>query len=107
MSKQTLVFDSPSVLSIKNGLLSIVREGREEVLKSLEDIQTIMIDHHSVSLTIPLLRRVMDKMLPFGRVSIILVADQQANLSYHRIGALQDEKKELKLPKIPDSIEFF
>ncbi|MBQ5957956.1 MAG: type II CRISPR-associated endonuclease Cas1 [Bacteroidales bacterium] len=63
MSKQTLVFDSPSVLSIKNGLLSIVREGREEVLKSLEDIQTIMIDHHSVSLTIPLLNRLSEEQI--------------------------------------------
>lgn len=41
MSKQTLVFESASALSIKNGLLSIVREGEEEVLRSLEDIQTI------------------------------------------------------------------
>ena len=61
MSKQTLVFDSPSVLSIKNGLLSIVREGKEEVLRSFEDIQTIMIDHHSVSLTIPLLNRLSEE----------------------------------------------
>ncbi len=47
MSKQTLFFDSPSMLSIKNGLLSIVREGKEEVLKAGEDIQTIVMEHHS------------------------------------------------------------
>ena len=52
-------------------------------------------------------RRVMEKLLPFGRISIILVADQQANLSYHRIGTKQDEKKEKKLPETPNSIEFF
>lgn len=52
-------------------------------------------------------RRVMEKMLPFGRISIILVADQQANLSYHHIGAGQNEKKEKKLPEIPELIEFF
>lgn len=63
MSKQTLVFDSPSVLSVKNGLLSIVREGREEVLKAFEDIQTILIDHHSVSLTIPLLNRLSEEQI--------------------------------------------
>ena len=63
MSKQTLVFDSPSVLSVKNGLLSIVREEREEVLKAFEDIQTILIDHHSVSLTIPLLNRLSEEQI--------------------------------------------
>lgn len=63
MSKQTLVFDSPSMLSIKNGLLSIVREGKEEVLKAFEDIQTILIDHHSVSLTIPLLNRLSEEQI--------------------------------------------
>lgn len=52
-------------------------------------------------------RRVMEKLLTFGQISIILVADQQANLSYHRIGTKQDEKKEKKLPEIPNSIEFF
>jgi len=46
----------------------------------------------------------MDKMLPFGRISIILVADQQVGLSYHCLGTTQDEKK---LPKIPNLIEFF
>jgi CRISPR-associated protein Cas1 len=63
MSKQTLFFDSPSMLSIKNGLLSIVREGKEEVLKAFEDIQTILIDHHSVSLTIPLLNRLSEEQI--------------------------------------------
>ena len=63
MSKQTLVFDSPSMLSIKNGLLSIVREEKEEVLKAFEDIQTILIDHHSVSLTIPLLNRLSEEQI--------------------------------------------
>ena len=52
-------------------------------------------------------RRVMEKMLPFGRISIILVADQQASLSYHHIGTKQDEKKEKELPEIPELIEIF
>ena len=43
MPKQTLVIDSKAELSIKNGLLSIVREGKEEVFRSFEDIQTILI----------------------------------------------------------------
>lgn len=52
-------------------------------------------------------RRVMDKMMTFGRVSIILVADQQAGLSYHYLGTKQDEKKEKPLPVIPSPIGFF
>ncbi len=52
-------------------------------------------------------RRIMDKLLPFGRISIILVADQQSNLSYHHIGTKQNEKTEKILPEIPDRIEFF
>lgn len=63
MPKQTLIFDSPSELSIKNGLLSIVREGKEEVLRVFEDIQTIMIDHHSVAMTIPLLNRLSEEQI--------------------------------------------
>lgn len=52
-------------------------------------------------------KRVMEKLLPFGRVSIILVADQQADLAYHFCGLKQNEKNERKLPDIPDLIEFF
>lgn len=63
MPKQTLIFDSPSELSIKNGLLSIVREGKEEVLRAFEDIQTIMIDHHSVAMTMPLLNRLSEEQI--------------------------------------------
>lgn len=52
-------------------------------------------------------RRVMEKLLPFGRVSIIIVADQQAELAYHYIGSKQEEKKEKKLPEMPNCIDFF
>lgn len=51
-------------------------------------------------------RRVMDRVLPFGRVSIILVADQQADLAYHYCGTIQDRKNVKTLPEIPDLIEF-
>ena len=63
MPKQTLVFESKADLSVKNSLLSIVREGEEEVFRSFEDIQTIIIDHHSVSLTIPLLNRLSENQI--------------------------------------------
>lgn len=49
MAKQTLVFESPMELSLKGGMIAITnRESGEMTLHSLEDIQFIMIDHHSV-----------------------------------------------------------
>lgn len=63
MPKQSLVIDSKAELSIKNGLLSIVREGKEEVFQSFEDIQTVLIDNHSVSMTIPLLNRLSENQI--------------------------------------------
>ena len=56
MAKQTLVFESPMELSLKGGMIAITnRESGEMTLRSLEDIQFIMIDHHSVRITIPLI----------------------------------------------------
>lgn len=59
MAKQTLVFESPKELSLRDGMLVISdRETGETVMRSLEDIQMIMIDNHSVRLSIPLLTRI-------------------------------------------------
>lgn len=52
-------------------------------------------------------KRVMEGVLPYGSVSIIIVADQQADLAYHYCGKKQNGKNELKLPKVPSMIEFF
>ena len=52
-------------------------------------------------------RRIMEKVLPFGRVSIIIVADQQFDLAYHHIGSRQDGKNEAELPERPELVEFF
>ena len=57
MPKQTLVFDTKAELSIKNGQLCIVREEKEDVFRAFEDIQTVIIDNCSVSMTVPLLNR--------------------------------------------------
>ena len=55
MAKQTLVFESPKELSLKDGMLVIAdRETEETTLRSLEDIQMIMVDNHSVSITMPM-----------------------------------------------------
>ncbi len=52
-------------------------------------------------------KRVMERLLPYGNVSVIIVADQQSDLAYHYCGIKQNEKNELKLPKVPSLIEFF
>ena len=52
-------------------------------------------------------KRVMEGVLPFGKVSIIVVADQQGDLAYHYCGMKQNEKNGMKLPETPSLIEFF
>ena len=63
MPKQTIIIESKSQLSVKNGLLSIVRDGNGEVLRSFEDVQPLLIEHHSVSLTIPLLNKLSENQI--------------------------------------------
>ena len=58
MAKQTLVFESPKELSLKDNLIVIKdRDTEEMTLRSLEDIRLIMIDNHSVRITVPLISR--------------------------------------------------
>lgn len=53
MAKQTLVFESPKELSLKDGMLVISdRDTGEIVMRSLEDIQMILVDNHSVRLSV-------------------------------------------------------
>ena len=52
MAKQTLVFESAKELSLNNGMMVITDKITGEItLKSLEDIQMIMVDNHSVRIT--------------------------------------------------------
>lgn len=56
MAKQTLVFESPVELSLSDGMLSIMnKETKEITLRALEDIRLVMIDNHSVRITMPLI----------------------------------------------------
>jgi hypothetical protein len=51
MAKQTLVFESPKELSLKDGMPVISdRDAGEIVMRSLENIQMILVDNHSVRL---------------------------------------------------------
>ena len=50
MSKQTLVIETAKELSLNNGMIIIMDiETGEMSLRPLEDVQMIMIDHHSAS----------------------------------------------------------
>ena len=58
MANQTLVFESAKELSLNNGMMVITDKITGEItLKSLEDIQMIMVDNHSVRISVPLIVR--------------------------------------------------
>ena len=57
MPKQTLYFTHPADLSLSNGQLRIRLEDGSEHLRSIEDLRILIIDHHSVHITIPLLTK--------------------------------------------------
>ena len=58
MAKGTIVIESAKELSLRGGMIVITnRETGEEALRSIEDIQIIMIDHHSARITIPLITK--------------------------------------------------
>lgn len=53
MAKQTLVFESPKELSLKDGMPVISDRDKGEIVKrSLEDIQVILVDNYSVRLSV-------------------------------------------------------
>ena len=56
MAKQTIVFESPLELSLKEGMIVITdKDKNKSTLRSLEDIQLVMIDHYSVRISVPLI----------------------------------------------------
>ncbi len=58
MAKQTLVIESAKELSLNEGMVVITdKETGNMDLRSLEDIQMIMVDHHSARLTVPLITK--------------------------------------------------
>lgn len=62
MPKQTIYVTSAADLSIKNSQLQISFPDREVTfLRSIEDLGTLIIDHHSVHLTVPLLNRLAEQ----------------------------------------------
>lgn len=58
MAKQTLVIETAKELSLNGGTIVITDRNTGEVtLRSLEDVQMVMIDNHSARMTVPLITR--------------------------------------------------
>lgn len=77
MAKQTLVFESAKELSLNNGMIVITdRETGEIVLRSLEDVQMIMVDHYSVRMSVPLMVKLVQ-----NNVNIVLCDEKHMPVS--------------------------
>ncbi len=58
MAKQTIVIETAKELSLNGGMIAISDRDTDEVIfRALEDVQMIMIDHHSACLTTPLIAK--------------------------------------------------
>ena len=58
MAKQTLVIETAKELSLNDGMIAITdRDTGEIELRSLEDVQMVMIDNHSARMTVPLITK--------------------------------------------------
>ena len=57
MPKQTIYIANPADLSLRNGQLLLQRDGTEDVIRSIEDLRILIIDHHSVHITVPLINK--------------------------------------------------
>ncbi|MBQ9232004.1 MAG: type II CRISPR-associated endonuclease Cas1 [Prevotella sp.] len=77
MAKQTLVFESAKDLSLSDGMIVITDKDTGEItLRSLEDVQMIMVDNHSVRITIPLMTRLVK-----NNVSIVICDERHMPVS--------------------------
>ena len=58
MPKQTLYFTHPADLSLRMNQIVIQKDNESQaIVRPIEDISIIIIDHHSVHLTVPLLNK--------------------------------------------------
>lgn len=58
MAKQILVIETAKELSLSEGMIAIKdKETGEIIFRPLEDVQTVMIDHHSARITTPLITK--------------------------------------------------
>ena len=77
MAKQTLVFESPMELSLRDGMIVITdRNTEKSTVRPLEDIQLVMVDHHSVRISVPLITE-------FSRNNIAVVFCDEKHMSLY------------------------
>jgi len=57
MPKQTLVFEQGAELSLQDGQLLICQKGKDPICKPIEDLSRVIVDNHSVHLTVPLINK--------------------------------------------------
>lgn len=56
MAKQTIIIETAKELSLRCGMIVIVdKESGEETLRPIEDLRTLIVDNHSVRITVPLI----------------------------------------------------
>lgn len=73
MIKQTLMFTSPVLLSLKNHQLVIdFKEEKASVTRPIEDIGFVVIEHHQVSITVPVLNELAE-----NNVSVIFCDEKK------------------------------
>ncbi len=76
MPKQTLYFTNPAELSLSNGQLKIRLSDESEHLRPIEDIRILIVDHHSVHLTVPLLTKLSE-----NNVSVVFCNESHVPVS--------------------------
>jgi CRISPR/Cas system-associated endonuclease Cas1 len=98
MAKQTLVFESPLELSLKEGMIVITdRNTDKSTLRSMEDIQLVIIDHYSVRISVPLITE-------FSKYNIAVVFCDRKTHASHCLN--RKHSNSLAYGKY-DNVEFF
>ena len=76
MAKQTLVIETAKELSLRGGMIVIAdRQSGEEILRPLEDVKMIIVDHHSVRLTMPLLYTTV---VAFSKTNLVVLVNKSS-----------------------------
>ena len=60
MPKQTIILENPADISLEYNQIKIVQEG-QTYYRPIEDVRCLIVDNHSVHVTIPLITKLMDE----------------------------------------------
>lgn len=106
MAKQTLVFESAKELSLSGGMIVITdKDSGEVVIRPIEDVQMIMVDNHSVRITIPLITKLVkhnvgivfcdEKHMPTSMMMDLDSNTLQSKRFQHQLSATVPMKKQI------------